>query len=224
MADTHKIKTHLRMHRRGTDRSTGREQGQPCAAWSHQAMGFTARQPCQGCGRATLTLQIWPLQPESRAPPCQALCTRNRRVPVEALTIPVRDQWRAPGMAQGHPAAGPAPAALLEAEWQWRNTPLAARAQGMHPCPEDASQVSSWSTGTSVEARASPWLGRRENPVGGSSSQGSLPSLAILQLVPSTGQVVLVVLLALSHAAEEVVLIRDGLQEVGLHQAHTIQL
>lgn len=38
------------------------------------------------------------------------------------------------------------------------------------------------------------------------------------------GQVTIIVLLTPPHAAEEIVLIRDGLQEVGLHQANVIQL
>lgn len=49
-------------------------------------------------------------------------------------------------------------------------------------------------------------------------------SLCVTQLALSTGQVALIVLLTSSHAAEEIALISNGLQEIGLHQADIIQL
>lgn len=54
------------------------------------------------------------------------------------------------------------------------------------------------------------------------------PSLCIALLAqgaaPHAGQVAVIVLLTPPHAAEEIVLVRDGLQEVGPHQADVVQL
>lgn len=54
------------------------------------------------------------------------------------------------------------------------------------------------------------------------------PSLPIALLArgaaPQAGQVAVIVLLTPPHAAEEIVLVRDGLQEVGPHQADVVQL
>lgn len=51
----------------------------------------------------------------------------------------------------------------------------------------------------------------------------SIPLLAWGVLLHA-GQVAVVVLLAPPHTAQEIVLISDGLQQIGLHQANVVEL